>query len=222
MRLTVFNGSPRGKGSNTKRLLDEFSRGFLEGNDNTLDIHYLKSEKLIDEHVAAFGAADHVILAFPLYTDAMPGIVKGFIEGLQHLCGRESNPMLGFIVQSGFPEAIHTRYVNLYLQKLCKRLGCKYTGTARRGGVEGIRYGSAKAGRKLFKMFYELGRAYSRTGEFDEAICKKLASPAVFPGWVVVILRVVNRIGLLDIMWNRELKKNNAFERRFHAPYCDS
>jgi NAD(P)H-dependent FMN reductase len=222
MRLAVFNGSPRGKNSNTKRLLDEFRRGFLEENNNTLDIFYLKSEKLIDEHIAAFEAADHVILAFPLYTDAMPGIVKGFIEGLQQFCRRQSNPTLGFIVQSGFPEAIHTQYVHLYLKKLCKRLGCKYTGTARRGGVEGIRYGSAKAGRKLFKMFYDLGRAYSSTGEFDRVICKKLVSPTVFPTWVVAILRVLNRLGLLDIMWNRELKKNKAYDRRFCTPYCDN
>ena len=71
-------------------------------------------------------------------------------------------------------------------------------------------------------MFYDLGRAYSSTGEFDEVICKKLASPTVFPTWVVTILRVLNRLGLLDIMWNRELKKNKAYDRRFCTPYCDN
>jgi len=214
--------TPRAKGSNTKKLLDEFCRGFRRADNNTFEVFYLKSEQLINKHIAAFEAADHVILAFPLYTDAMPGIVKGFIEGLQQSCRRKSNPTLGFIVQSGFPEAIHTQNVSRYLEKLSARLGCKCTGIVRRGGVEGIHYGSAKAGRKLFNTFYELGRAYSSTGRMDAVICKKLASPEVFPSWVAAILRIVRTLGLLDIMWNRELKKNKAYDRRFSAPYCDS
>jgi len=55
----------------------------------------------------------------------MPGIVKVFIESLEPLCSREGNPDVGFIVQSGFPEAIHSRYVEKYLEKPSLRLGCR-------------------------------------------------------------------------------------------------
>jgi len=39
-----------------------------------------------------FAEAQQVILAFTLYTDAMPGIVKQFIEQLEPLCGRNNQP----------------------------------------------------------------------------------------------------------------------------------
>ena len=83
MRLTVFNGSPRGSGSNTKILVEKFLRGFHETPGNTSEIIYLNRINKQDEFVQAFCEADHVILATPLYTDAMPAIVKTFI-GFSH------------------------------------------------------------------------------------------------------------------------------------------
>jgi hypothetical protein len=67
--------------------------------------------------VQAFTEAETVLIAHPLYTDAMPVIVKDFIEQLKPFVGRESNPTLGFILQSGFVEAAHSRYVVRYWQK---------------------------------------------------------------------------------------------------------
>ena len=78
-----------------------------------------------DKFLKLFQEAEQVLLAFPLYTDCMPGIVKVFIESLEPLCSREGNPDVGFIVQSGFPEAIHSRYVEKYLEKPSLRLGCR-------------------------------------------------------------------------------------------------
>ena len=69
----------------------------------------------------------------------MPAIVKQFIEALEPLKNRENNPPMGFIVQSGFPEALHSRYVEHYLQKLAARLNAPYLGTIVKGGGEGIR-----------------------------------------------------------------------------------
>ena len=138
MRLTVFNGSPRGKGSNTKFLLEHFLNGFMTTDGNSYEMVYLNRLKDSDKFIKFFQEAEQVLLAFPLYTDAMPAMVKTFIESLEPLCGREGNPDIGFIVQSGFPEAIHSRYIERYLEKLAIRLGCRYIGTVIKGGVEGI------------------------------------------------------------------------------------
>ena len=89
--------------------------------------------------VQAFAGAECVLLGFPLYTDAMPGMVKHFIEALEPLAGRKDNPSLGFLVQSGFPEGLHSRYVERYLEKLAERLGCPYLGTIVKGNGEGVR-----------------------------------------------------------------------------------
>ncbi len=137
MRLTVFNGSPRGTGSNTKVYLEHFLSGFTEAEGNTYELAYLNRVKRQDEFVKMFREAEQVLLAFPLYTDAMPAMVKTFIESLEPLCGREGNPPIGFMVQCGFPEAIHIRFLEKYLEKLARRLGSTYVGTIVKGGGHG-------------------------------------------------------------------------------------
>ena len=45
MRLTVFSGSPRGKRSNSKVLLEHFLSGFSETKGNTHEVFYLNRVK---------------------------------------------------------------------------------------------------------------------------------------------------------------------------------
>ncbi len=175
MRLLVFNGSPRGKGSNTKVLLEHFLNGFMETPGNAHEIVYLNRVNKQDEFVKMFREADHVLLAFPLYTDAMPAMVKTFIESLEPLCGLDDNKAVGFIVQSGFGEAIHSKYLEKYLKKLSARLGCRYIGTIVRGGGEGIKEMPPIMTRGLFKSFHELGSIFGETGIFDGSVMHRLA-----------------------------------------------
>ena len=215
MKLTVFNGSPRGKGSNTKILLDHFTDGFTATEGNTYELAYLVRLKESDNFIKHFREAEKVLLAFPLYFDAMPAIVKNFIESLEPLCGREGNPDIGFIVQSGFPESIHSRYVERYLEKLAKRLGCRYKGTVIKGGGEGIKSMPAWMNKSLFKSFYELGKTFGKTGELDKQIVLKLAKPERISKLNFWFLKLIGH----NIMWNSMLKKNNAFAKRFARPY---
>ena len=76
MKLTVFNGSPRGTGSSTSVLLEHFLHGFITAGGNTYELVYLNRVKDRDRFVNSFQEAEYVLLAFPLYTDCMPGIVK--------------------------------------------------------------------------------------------------------------------------------------------------
>ena len=216
MKLTVFNGSPRGKSSNTTILLEHFVNGFKANGENTCELAYLFRVKEGDSFVKLFQEAEQVLLAFPLYTDAMPAIVKTFIESLEQLCGREGNPDIGFIVQGGLPEATHSRYVARYLEKLAARLGCRYKGTVIRGGVEGIQGQPAMMTRKLFKSFYELGKAFGETGEFDQEIMLKLAQPERLSRFSFWALRLTGH----NLHWNPLLKKNKAFKKRFARPYA--
>ena len=221
MRLTVFNGSPRGKGSSTKILLEHFINGFMTTDGNTYELAYLNRVKDTDKFLELFQEAEQVLLAFPLYHDSMPAIVKTFIESLEPLCGRESNPDIGFIVQSGFPEGIHSRYVERYLEKLASRLGCRYIATIIKGGCEGVSRRPARMTKKLFQAFYQLGQIYGETGQFDERLIHKLAQPERFPKLIVPLLKLLLiKIGLVNSYWNSMLKKNNAFEKRYAKPYA--
>jgi len=218
MRLAVFNGSPRGKQSNTKILMEHFCRGFIENNDNSVDVAYLNRSGETEQHVELFKKADHIILAFPLYTDAMPGIVKHFIEALASTAGIRK-PDMGFVIQSGFPEPIHSRYVGRYMEKLAQRLGCPHTGTVIRGGGEGIQMQPLWMTRKLFRSFYELGRKYAATGRFNEKIIRKLAPREQMSPIRRLAFRFMMATGLANMFWNMKLKQNKAFEKRFAHPF---
>ncbi len=219
MRLTVFNGSPRGKNSNTQLLLEHFLRGFMTIGGNTYELAYLNHVRDMDKFVNMFREAEHVLLAFPLYTDCMPAIVKAFIESLEPLCGREDNPEIGFMMQGGFPEAIHSRYVEKYLEKFASRLGCRYVGTIIKGGCEGIQTRPAKKTRKLFESFYQLGQIYGETGLFDKELVHKLAQPERLPTPLAIIFKLLVKTRIFTSYWDNLLRENDAYEKRFDKPY---
>ena len=221
MRLTVFNGSPRGRRSNTRILMEHFLKGFSETEGNNHEVYYLSRVKEEDQFKQAFSQAECVLLAFPLYTDSMPGVVKCFIEALEPFVGRKRNPALGFIVQSGFPEAVHSRMVERYNEKLASRLGCAYLGTIVKGGVEGIQVQPPQMTAKLFTRFYELGRVFGRDGSLDKSLIEQLAKPERLSPIVLLLLQLLGPTGLLNFHWNRQLKKNGAYSRRFAAPYLE-
>lgn len=220
MKLAVFNGSPRGKKSNTRILMDQFLRGFARSPGNELEEHYLVQVADHEVQREAFARAEVALLAFPLYTDAMPGIVKAFIETLAPLRGREGNPAVGFVVQSGFPEAAHSRPVEGYNEKLARRLGCRYLGTVVKGGVEGIQVMPPKMTLKLFAAFEALGEAFGRTGELSAERVRRLAGREHLSPVMRLLYRLLRLTGLANFYWNAQLKANGAWERRFAAPYA--
>lgn len=216
MRLTVFNGSPRGRKSNTDVLLGHFREGFVETPGNEMEVHHI-GRRPMDELRAAWEASDIVIVAMPLYVHAMPGQVKRFFEAL---AGVSRGPRkVGFIVQFGFPEAHHARWLERYLERLPGRLGCEYVGTVVRGAVEGIQMRPRWTLGKLLARFRALGAGFGRTEAFDPALVRALAGPENLSAFDLAVYRVVMWSGLADLFWNHLLKQNGAMARRFDRPY---
>jgi NAD(P)H-dependent FMN reductase len=217
MQLTIFNGSPRNKKSNSKILTEHFLQGFNEASDSQTEVFYLASLRNREMHLKAFSEAETCLFVFPLYTDAMPGIVKDFFEMI-YLSDVQRPARLGFIVQSGFAESIHSVYLERYLEKFTRRLKCEYIGTVIKGGVEGIQIMPPSMTRRLFKNFKALGKHFAETGQFSEEIKKEFAKPYKMPilkQWLYPLLPS----SLLNFYWNSNLKKNKAWENRFDAPY---
>jgi len=221
MKLTVFNGSPRGTRSNTTILLEQFLKGFSENPGNEYELIYLIHVDKQEVFVEKFSSAETILLACPLYTDAMPAIVKTFIESLSTLKERKENPPIGFIIQSGFSEAIHSRALERYMVKLAKRLGCPLYGTAVRGGIEGIQSMPPYMTKKVFNLFYKLGKDFGVTGRFDPDIVKTVAGRERFSNAAKITVKIMSALKLSDIYWNSLLKKNNAYDRRYARPYTE-
>ena len=214
-RLTLFNGSPRGRKGNTPIFLSEFAKGF--GGES--QVHHLIHAKQVDQHVQAFAEAECAWLGFPLYTDAMPGIVKNFIDALQPLVGRKNNPPLGFTIQSGFPEGLHSRYLERYLEKLAARLGSPYLGTIVRGNGEGVRLMPEAANRALFDGLQALGAGLAREGRLDPQILARISQPERYPAYLGPVFKIFLRLPASHSYFDAMLRQNGAFERRFARPF---
>lgn len=146
----------------------------------------------------------------------MPGIVMQFIEQLDIKEGKK----VGFVIQSGFPESIHSLFIAEYLEKLSNKLGWLHLGTVIRGGVEGIRIMPDFMTRKLFKSFYILGQSLALTGKFDSFELDKLKKPEKLSFMRIGILKIMQMLGVANIYWDNQLRKNKAYKNRFAAPYA--
>jgi NAD(P)H-dependent FMN reductase len=211
----MLNGSPRGTGSNTRILFEQLLAGMRSVDaDLEAEVMYLRNIRDTGNHVQSVVDADMVLLGFPLYTDGMPGIVKHFIDAL-HPNDLGGKP-LGFLVQSGFPEARHSRPVARYLARLSMRLNARHVGTLIRGGVEGIQLQPAGMTKRLFQRFFALGASLARDGQFDEKLVRKLAKPETLNPAARLFLQT----DASHFYWDMKLKENNAFDQRFDQPYA--
>jgi len=216
MKLTFINGSPRGVKSNTGRLMEHFINGFLETPGNSVETFYIVKEKPGFENVlAALEKAEFVLLGFPLYVDAMPGTVKEFIEALVPLRRKRPDLTMMFLVQNGFPETVHDRYVERYCEKLTARLGFTYGGSICKGGCEGLSVQPPFIVDKVFKLFYEVGRSFGEAGKLDNALLAKLAYPEhIEPDKLGGVIKMVN-----GFLWDQWMKKNGVEHLSFAKPY---
>lgn len=217
-RLTIFNGSPRGTKGNTPILLEQVAQGFQTGSGSVETFHLSRLSET-QRHVEAFHQAECVLLGFPLYTDSMPGLVKAFIDALAPLAGKTGAPSIGFLVQSGFPEAAHSRYVEQYLKKLAQHLGSPYLGCIVKGGCEGVHRMPESMNRKLFTGLQSAGQGLAQFGRLDPSELKQMAQPERVSAFWVPVYQLLVKTPLLSFYWDGQLKENGAYQRRFARPY---
>lgn len=215
MRLTFINGSPRGTKSNTGRLMDHFIKGFLETEGNNCEIEYLtRNRHSLNALAGKVAAAETVIIGFPLYIDAMPGGVKEFFETLMPYMGKVNNLALGFVMQCGFPETSHLRYVERYCEKFSRRMNCRYLGSILKGGCEGLDIQPTFLTDKYYQGFYQLGAEFGKTGQLDGIILGKLARPEHLKAeHLTQIIPFINQV-----LWDAQLKGNGVLDKSFNKP----
>ena len=125
--LLLLNGSPRGERSNSMKMLTRVAEGWVRGGGARPEVLHLVRRAQFDRAVEAFADADVVLLGMPLYTDAMPALVKAYIEALaprvEAARAGGANPTLAFLVQSGFPEAAALAPARALSRKARRTLG---------------------------------------------------------------------------------------------------
>jgi NAD(P)H-dependent FMN reductase len=221
--LVLLNGSPRGERSNSMKMLHRVAEGWQRSGGAQPEVLHLARHAQFERAVEAFAGADVVLLGTPLYTDAMPALVKAYIEALaprvESAQAGSPNPTLAFLVQGGFPEAAHSRPLERYLEKLAARLGSHYAGTIVRGNGEALQSMPEQANRKLWARLQVLGEQLARDGRFGAAELKAVAGIEHLSPFGAFLANLACKIPLVQFYWNGQLKKNHAWEQRFAAPY---
>jgi hypothetical protein len=146
-------------------------------------------------------------------------VVKHFVEALESLTGRATNPPIGFVVQSGFPEGLHSRYVEQYLEKLADRLHSPYLGTVVKGNGEGTRLMSEEFNKQLFANLQAVGTSLAKNGNFDTAALKAISHPEQFPRILGPVFQLFVHLPIAHSYFDQMLKRNGVFEKRFDRPF---
>lgn len=183
--------------------------------------------KKVEEHdtpVEHVLKADGIIFAYPLYTDSMPGIFVRFLEALRERVDiladskNRSIPSV-FLVHSGFPEGIHTAHLPDIHSRICEQFGFHYMGTIRKPGSEGVRMMPPQMLRSLFTVLQHAGSTLVTGEPLDEDALNSLVRHERFGFTGRLFMNIGSGLGLTSIYFKRMLKKHNAWEKRFDAPY---
>lgn len=214
MKLVIINGSPRGKGSNSNVITNWIVSGF----DNLTDVKKFYAP-MIHTHKEAVESIDDntsILVIFPLYVDAMPGIMKLFFEELDVIAKQKENVKIYFVVHSGFGGAKHSRAIERYLEYLSNHLGFKYMGTAIKPSSEGFRLMPEEYTKDVRNDFLKLSKNIEKGVKLDDDLLNKLA------GFEVPSEDFIERIRQSDgetEYFSYLLKKNNSFDNSFDKPY---
>jgi len=220
VKRLLLNGSPRGQGANSRTILGWIAQGLGHAGITVPSVVDLAPDPEHAAHLESFLDADEVVFAFPLYTDSMPGLVKAFFESIALADrARLQGKRVAFVIQSGFPEGIHTEALANYLARVCERLGFVHLGTLRRGGMEAIRMMPPRSVARTQARFVQAGQELGARGSFSPERIRTMAGPRTF-GWTGrTVVRLLGTVGLTNYYWNHMLKKHGAFDRRFDTPY---
>lgn len=218
MKLSIFNGSPKLGVNNTAVLLEKFIEGFKETSDNDIEMIRMNHEQEYKDAALHFEKAEAVIIAFPLYSYAMPAGVKTFFEHLEPLLGKCRGKKVGFLVQYGFIEGIHARALEKYLEYIAKALDCKYLGTIIKGGCDGLTK-SQTGNKKILMGAYEIGKTFGETKAFNKQQIDEYALPELQKKQNAFVTKIILKI-INKVYWEKTFKKNGVgYEESFAKPY---
>lgn len=221
-RATLLVGSPRPHGTSTSEALGRYLLGSLERAGVATDVLFLaalRGPRVAGELAPAVAASDLVVLASPLYVDALPAPVTAALEGLaaaRAAAAHRGAARLVAIVNCGFPEARHTRTALDICHAFADAAGLAWAGGLGLGGGEAL-HGTPleRAGRTATRVRRALDLAaealLAERPVPDEAVAL-MATPLV-PRPVYTLLG--------NLRWLRDARRSGALRRLWDRPYAD-
>ena len=216
MHLVIISGAARPQArSNTAKVIAAFRKGF-EDQGNTAEVWYLSDRRQWEDAAKAFGRNEHILIAFPLYVENLPGVLLEFLSGLTPK--RTPGTRLAFLIQGGFPEASQSRCCEAFLKTLPVQLGCEYAGILIKGDMFGTGLVDEKTREKMLAPFAEMGRVFAQNGCFEKSAADAFAGPEYMSEKQI---RMYNLVGkrISRFFMGRIAKKLGCREKLDARPY---
>ncbi len=216
MSLIVYNGSPRGESSNSSVITSWFLEGY--GKEN-VEIRFLKKFKQHLEYAEEMSKYDHVLMIFALYVDGMPGQVKNFYEILSSFKEELKDKQITFIIHSGFSDGIQSRALEQYCNRFSKIMNLDNRGVIIIPGSEGFRLMPDIMTKKKRQAVSRLAVSFKNNEPYNKKDLKFLFGKEKSSRFSIFLLKIMSLFGLTNKYWDSQLKRNEAFDNRFDAPY---
>ncbi|MEO3948072.1 hypothetical protein [Gorillibacterium sp. CAU 1737] len=126
MKITLVDGSPKTGISNSSRLLSLLQP--LIANDNELTFSRVGRKPVSPAQIEELCTTDALVLAFPLYIDAIPSHLMAVMVEMEAFCKRQPSssskkPHVYALVNNGFYEGHQTRIAIEIVKHWCARCG---------------------------------------------------------------------------------------------------
>jgi len=223
MKLSIFNGSPRGKASNSS-VINKWLTEASKDSEHTIEIKeelIIKDVKKHLSYIEEIEASQKVIMTFPLYADGMPGVVMEFFELMYAHRDRLKNTQYLFVIHSGFPEAKHSYALRDYLKAFTHKMDGQLFNIIIYGGSEGTRLAPVRSQKKKRTAFNDIGLAFATNQPIAQKDRKRLSKPEELSVSTQIILKLLSKTPLLNMYWDRSMKDNNVFGQSFDQPYLN-
>jgi multimeric flavodoxin WrbA len=162
------------------------------------------------------GAADLVVLAFPLYVDSLPAPTTAALETIaRHSTGRSDERRFVAIANCGFPEAVHNDTALAICAQFARESGYTWLGSLSLGGGQGIVNGvplEDLGGRAAqIRAALDMTAQALAEGEAIPQAARELLAKPVIPNWLYVLM---GQIG-----WSMQARSHSMHGQVGARPY---
>lgn len=186
-KLIVINGSPRPAVSNSKKYIALFERYY----SGDIQVFNALSKDYIG-HLEALRNADEILMVFPLYADALPVSLMGFLKAMD--AARLAPLKVHVLINCGFYEPEQNCVAIDMLRLFCERNGFLFGSTLSIGSGEAILESqfAFMVRWKIRKLARSIAKGHQRTLKVTMPITKKMFVKASVSYW----LKYGQRFGL--------------------------
>lgn len=202
MKMALINGSPKGGPSNSGFLLEKLKPLITEGNE--LHSYRVNAKQLKPEQYRELNEADVIVLAFPLYFDAIPShLLRMMVELENYRQSEPGNPNLIVyaLINNGFFEGRQCTIAADIVSNWCVRCGFRFGMAVGHGAGEMFHnLKQVPLGKGPLK---NLGKAMTR---LSTAILTRSSAESLFiqPNFP----RILWRLSATHFFWHRKAKRN--------------